>query len=172
MYCILCGSHNPDYGNFCHECGNRLTKNQSEPLRRTPSEKELLTQGLQIYPRPKECHRCGTETDLIRYEFAIAKPVAIKREWGETIARAGISAASIIAASFTGFGVFSWKGPRKTTSYSLLKAVPILFGLGVELERNRTHRRRIPLPSVGRIGKAYRIRPLSITRRTFAAKTP
>lgn len=126
MYCPRCGSRNPDYGKFCHECGNPLARTKSELLRRTPTEKELLLAVLQTDPKLNECHRCGAETNLTRREFAIAKVVAVKREWGETIARAGISAVSIVAAPLTGFGMFSWKGPNKTTSFTLFKAELVL----------------------------------------------
>ena len=126
MYCAKCGSPNPDYGKFCPECGNPLARTKSELLRRTRSEKEVLLEVLQIDPRPNQCHRCGAETDLTRCEFAIAKVVAVKTEWGETVFRAGISAVSIVAAPLTGFGMFSWKGPKKMTSFTLFKAELVL----------------------------------------------
>jgi ribosomal protein S14 len=81
---------------------------------------------LKIDRKSNECHRCGADKDLIRHEFAIAKVVSVKREWTETLARVGISAVSIVAAPITGFGVFSWKGPNKTTSYRLIHAELVL----------------------------------------------
>jgi hypothetical protein len=126
MYCVSCGSRNPNYGKFCHECGSPLARVRSELVQRQLSEKELLLHILRIYPKPNECHRCGADTDLTQHEFAIARVVGIKREWGETVARVGISAASIVAAPLTGFGIFSWKSPNKTTSYNLFKAELVL----------------------------------------------
>jgi hypothetical protein len=104
MYCAMCESHKPDDGNFCHQCGNPLARTHSELVRKTPTEKDLLLRLLQTDPKPNECHRCKAETDLTRHEFAIAKVVSVKREWGDTIARVGVSAVSIAAAPVTGFG--------------------------------------------------------------------
>ena len=51
----------------------------------------------------------------------------MKRDWGETIAQVGLSAAaSVVTAPLTGFGVLSWKRPNKTASYSLFKAELVL----------------------------------------------
>ena len=126
MYCASCGSPNPECGKFCLECGNILARTKSELLRRTRNEKEPLLEVLQIDPKPNECHRCRAKTDLTRREFAIAKVMAVRREWGETAFRVGISAVSIVAAPLTGFGMFSWKGPKKTTSFTLFKAELVL----------------------------------------------
>jgi len=130
VYCVLCGSENPAYGKYCHNCGKRLLKPTSSSHRgitpRIPTEQELLVRLLKTSPKPNECHRCGTEADLTRHQFAIAKVVSVKREWGETIARFGLSAVSIATAPVTGFGVLSWKAPNKATSYKLLKAELVL----------------------------------------------
>jgi len=126
MYCVSCGAPNPVRGKFCHRCGSPLVTIESQLLRRTPTEKELLSGILRLDQKPNECHRCGAETDLTRHEFAIAKVIGVKREWGETVARLGISAVSIATAPITGFAGFSWKGPDKTTSYRLLKTELVL----------------------------------------------
>ena len=127
MFCVKCGAPNPDAVKFCHECGNRLVRTRSEfvspPIR---SENELLREILRIDGKPNECHRCGAEADLTRHQFAIAKVVSVKREWGETLTRAGLSAVSIVTAPLTGFGVLSWKRPGKSTSYQLLPAELVL----------------------------------------------
>jgi hypothetical protein len=90
------------------------------------TEKDLLLKLLKTDPKPNECHQCGISTDLTRHRFAFAKLLSVKREWGETLARAGLSAVSIVAAPVTGFGVFSWKRPNKTTSYKLFPAELVL----------------------------------------------
>lgn len=126
MYCATCGHHSSDNAKFCHDCGNPLARTKSELVRRTPDERELLRQVLQMDPRPNECNRCGAESDLTRHEFAIAKVVSMKRDWGETIASLGISAISIAAAPLTGFGIFGWKHPNRTTSFNLVKAELVL----------------------------------------------
>lgn len=127
MFCVTCGTPNPASMKFCHECGNRLVSTRSElvspPIR---TEKELLLEILRIDGKPNECHRCGSETDLTRHRFAIAKVVSVKREWGETLTRAGLSAVSLVTAPLTGFGVLSWQRPGKTTSYQLLPAELVL----------------------------------------------
>lgn len=126
MFCVTCGSENPDFGKFCHECGKPLFRANSGLVPRNPTEKELSIEVLKIDPKPNECHRCGTEMDLTRHDFAIAKVVTVKREWSETIVRAGVSALSIATAPLTGFGAFSWKGPKKTTSFNLFKTELVL----------------------------------------------
>jgi hypothetical protein len=126
MYCFGCGSRNPESGKFCHECGIPLVRTNPELQRRTPSEKELLLEVLQIDPKLTECSRCGAESDLKLHRFAIAKVVSVKREWGETIAHASMSAVSIVAAPVTGVGLLSWKSPKKTTQFTLVKAELIL----------------------------------------------
>lgn len=128
MYCVGCGTSNPDYGKFCHNCGKRLVSSRAELISwRIPTEKELLSQILRMDPKLNECHRCGSqEENLTRNEFGIAKVISVKREWGETITRTGISALSIATAPFVGFGVFSWKNPSKTTSLQLLKVELVL----------------------------------------------
>src|ERR1035437_7371107 len=128
MYCIGCGSPNPDHGKFCHNCGNRLVNSKSElASHRIPTEKELLSQILRMDPKPNQCHRCGLhEEDLIRTDFGIAKVISVKRDWSETVARTGVSVVSIAAAPLTGFWGFSWKNPSKTTSLQLLKVELVL----------------------------------------------
>jgi ribosomal protein L40E len=126
MYCVICGSHNPEHGKFCQECGNRLVRTKSELVPRASTENELLLEVLRTDSKPNKCHRCGAETDLTRHGFAIGKVISMKREWGETIAHVGLSAVSIVAAPVTGFGVFGWKSPKKTTSFKLFKAELVL----------------------------------------------
>ncbi len=128
MYCVDCGSSNPDHGKFCHNCGNRLVNPTADVIsQRLLTEKEILSQILRMDPKPNQCHRCGShEEDLIRREFGIAKVISVKRDWSETVARAGISVVSIAAAPLIGFGGFSWKNPSKTTSLQLIKVELVL----------------------------------------------
>ena len=151
MYCATCGSHNPEHGRFCCECGNPLARTKSE-LGRRSTEKELLFEVLHIAPKPNECHRCGAEGELTRYEFAIAKVLSVKREWGETIALAGLSVVSIVAAPVTGFAGFSWKHPNKTTSFNLLKAKLVLCRPCLSWARKTEH-------GTGLKDDAYRCHP-------------
>jgi hypothetical protein len=127
VFCVKGGTPNPDGVKCCHECGNRLASTRSElvspPIR---TEKDLLLEILSIDRKPNECHGCGADTDLTRHQFAIAKVLSVKREWGETLARAGLSAVSIVTAPLTGFGMLSWQRPGKTTSYQLLPAELVL----------------------------------------------
>lgn len=132
MYCVSCGSQNPEHGKFCHNCGSRLVGSQSNeskaiaaPLR-TVMEEDRLIQLLKIDPQPNLCHRCGAAEDLTRHKFALAKVTSVKREWGETVGRLGLSAVSIVAAPVMGFGMFSWKGPNKSTSFKLINAELVL----------------------------------------------
>jgi hypothetical protein len=100
---------------------------KGEPTpQRIPTEKEILSQILRINPRPNQCHRCGSQGDLTRNEFGIAKVISVKRDWSETVARAGISVVSIAAAPLIGFGGLSWRNPSKTTSFRLLRAQLVL----------------------------------------------
>src|SRR2546427_751310 len=83
MYCVACGSENPQHGEFCHNCGRPLfhPPSQSVPQRsiHTPkltaarSERDLLTELIQTDAKPNECHKCGRHEDLTRYPFGIAK---------------------------------------------------------------------------------------------------
>lgn len=132
MYCVSCGSQNPEHGKFCHNCGKRLFRLQPDgpaeviPPVRAESENERLVRLLRTDPQPNRCHKCGATDELTRHKFALAKVTSVKREWGETVARLGLSAVSIVAAPVTGFGMFSWKGPNKTTSFKLINAELVL----------------------------------------------
>lgn len=126
MFCVRCGEANPDGWKFCYKCGSPLVIKESDLLRRTPTEEELLLPIFKTDPEPNNCHRCRAKIDLTRHQFAFAKVTSIRREWGETIFRAGLSALSIAAAPFIGFGGITWKSPDKTVSYKLLKAELVL----------------------------------------------
>jgi hypothetical protein len=136
MYCVACGTENPDYGRFCHSCGASLFHPLSQSVTQGPhpiskplagrSEHDLLTELIQSDPKPNECHKCGRKADLTRYPFGIAKVLSVKRDWGETAARATASAASLALAPIIGFAVVSWKKPGKRISYSVLKSQLVL----------------------------------------------
>lgn len=134
MYCVGCGSQNPDYGKFCHNCGNRLVSTKSELVSRVhmeqvPTENDLLLQIVRIDQKLNQCHRCGSsdEEDLNRIEFGIAKVVSVKRDWSETLTHVGLSAAlSAATLPLIGIGGIRWKNPSKTTSFRLLEAQLVL----------------------------------------------
>jgi len=131
VYCVSCGSRNPEYGKFCHNCGKELMRSQSDALEEvaqpvcTDTETDQLIRLVRTDPQPNCCHKCGATDVLTRHPFAFAK-ASVKREWGETVARLGLSAVSIVAAPVTGFGMFSWKGPNKVTSFRLISAELVL----------------------------------------------
>jgi RNA polymerase subunit RPABC4/transcription elongation factor Spt4 len=131
MYCTACGANNPASGKYCHECGSKLVtlnddKTQPIPIPNQLSEEDVLRRILQTDPRPNQCHRCGSRTELTSHEFGIAKVLSTKRDWSETAIRLGASAASLALAPIIGFGGVSWKSPDKTTSYRLLKTKLVL----------------------------------------------
>jgi len=130
LYCLFCGGDNPAFGKYCHECGKPLVRTNSDKAKnltqRTPTEQELVALILRTDSKPNECHQCGAESGLTRHEFAIAKVASVNRAWGETAAHVGLSTLSIVAAPVTGFGVFSWKRPNKTTSFRLFPAELVL----------------------------------------------
>lgn len=131
MYCVSCGSQNPDFGKFCHRCGQPLHR---PPARKPPhvrsaaldAEADLFMELLQTDPLADQCHQCGATGDLTRYRFGFARALSVKRDWTETVSRAAVSALSIALAPVTGFAAFSWKGPDKTVSYSVLRAELVL----------------------------------------------
>jgi hypothetical protein len=136
MFCVTCGCQNPNHGRFCHSCGKPLVGPPSQPVASRSaatskpaavrSEHDLFTELLQADQKPKECHRCGSKTDLTRTPFGIAKILSVKCDWRETASRAAVSAASIALAPVVGFGVLTWKKPGKSVSYNVLKVELVL----------------------------------------------
>ncbi len=136
MDCIECGSRNSDFGKYCHNCGARLIQRvlsspSSSPthLSEDPSirrEQEALIEILQTNPKKNECHKCGSNADLTRYQFGMAKVLSTKREWSGTIGTAVASAISIALAPVIGGAVVGWHRPGKTVSYNVVKAELVL----------------------------------------------
>lgn len=125
MYCSGCGCNNSDNDYFCRKCGKPLAATESEMLQKCQMGKGV-SDLLNIDPKSNTCHKCGAEIELTRHEFAMAKVTAIKRNWGETAALAGISALSIATAPLTGFIALKWKNPDKTVSFNLIRATLVL----------------------------------------------
>lgn len=144
VYCVLCGSQNPEQGKFCHNCGKRLVRPQLDGLKeiappvRTTTDHDRLVRLLRTDPQPNCCHKCGATAELTRHKFALAKVTSVKREWGETVARLGLSAVSIVAAPVTGFGMFSWKRPNRTTSFKVINAELVLCRSCIKLAWRKT----------------------------------
>ena len=159
MHCVLCGAANPTYGKFCHNCGEPLFRPTSSETAdiapRIPDEQKHLIELLNIDPKPNQCHRCGTETELQRSQFAMAKVVSVKRDFSDTIVGVGLSAVSIAFLPLTGHGMLRWKGPDKTTSFKLIKAELVLCPSCFAWARQGT-------PLLGRVKirtEAYRCHP-------------
>ena len=134
MYCVLCGSKNPEYGTFCHKCGKALVRSEADPSTNSghlgaeeAGHYHALERLLKTDPGKDRCHGCGGESeDLTRHTFAFAKVTAVRRDWSETLVRLGISAVSIAAAPVTGFAGVSWKTPGKKTTFEIIKAELVL----------------------------------------------
>ena len=136
MYCTECGSRNPDFGKYCYNCGTpliRTVSNAPPPIpRRSPEqprirrEQEALIQILKTDPKPNECHKCGSDEDLTRYQFGIAKVLSTKRDWSGTIGTAAASAISIALAPVIGGAVVGWQRPGQTVSYNVLRTELVL----------------------------------------------
>jgi hypothetical protein len=85
-----------------------------------------LIEVLKTDTKPNECHKCGTNSNLTKQKFGIARILSTKRDWTETVARAGVSAVSIALAPVIGFVGVSWKRPDKTVTYRVLNAELVL----------------------------------------------
>jgi hypothetical protein len=126
VYCCACGAENPDYGHYCHQCGNALTPHarnpdlvssqtsQSQPRSASDSEEDAaevkaLRALARIDVKPCECHVCGQTQELTSYEFGLAKVLSAKRNWTRTAASVVISAVSV---PLTGLGMIELPGKR------------------------------------------------------------
>ena len=121
VYCCSCGAENPDYGRYCHQCGNALIPHpgnpdldKSQPSSANDSaedaaEIKALRAIARIDVKPSECHRCGRTEGLTAYEFGLAKVLSANRDWTRTAASVVVSAVSV---PLTGLGMIHLPGKR------------------------------------------------------------
>jgi hypothetical protein len=113
VYCCNCGAENPNYGRYCHRCGNALisgaindqldskalAQRQPTAAKALSEEEEDEVRGLRklhrIDTKPLECHSCGRTEGLIGYKFGLAKVLSSKRDWTRTVGSVVLSAISV-----------------------------------------------------------------------------
>jgi hypothetical protein len=118
MYCCICGTPLPVRAGYCQACGTRIPQEQNLFKESGVAPADDLSV---IDLRPNECHGCRSRLNLSRWDFALAKVVASKRTWGETVASAALSAATIPL-----FGAGMLRLPGKSTRYCVLRLQLVL----------------------------------------------
>lgn len=122
MFCIHCGSSNPDHGKYCYKCGQPVVGSGVASRAHCPvsahhrrlTEQELLAGLTNIDPKPNQCHKCGETTELTRHKFGMAKVVS--RDWSGTIGSVATTAISLSLAPILGGGFFAFRRPDKQLS--------------------------------------------------------
>jgi len=126
VYCCSCGAENPDYGRYCHQCGDALIAyarnpdlvssrtSRGQPHSANDSAEEAaeikaLRALARMDVKPSECHACGRTEGLTAYEFGLAKILSAKRDWTRTAASVVVSAVSV---PLTGLGMIQLPGKR------------------------------------------------------------
>lgn len=170
MYCTECGSRNPDFGKYCHNCGTPLVRTALNILPVTPQRpsgqppisigQKVLIQILQIDPKANECHKCGSDVDLSHHQFGIAKVLSTRRDWSGTIGTAAASAVSIALAPVIGGAVVGWQRPGKTVSFNVIRAELVLCSNCLYAARNFREKTKLE-------ESAYRCHPWAERARSF-----